>query len=513
MIVTQGSINTTALVVPDLYVQIVAPQNLVINGVPTNRIGVVGTASWGPKNLATIVANMGDYSRLFGAIQNRKYDAGTIVATAIQQGAQDFRVVRVTDGNDVAASSTGVSSCITFAALYTGSLGNSLVAALSTGSKASSWKFTVGLPGQQPEVFDNITGSGNAFWLALAAAINSGQSMARGPSRLITATAGAGTTAAAAATFAFTSGADGAGVDAAGMVGVDTATRTGMYSLRGQGCSIGVLSDLDDSTQWTTIDGFGKAEGLYMIQVVPAGTTIANAVAAKASAGLDSYSSKLMHGDWIYWNDPVANLVRLVSPQGFVAGRLANLSPEQSSLNKPLYGVVGSQKSGLPGGHNQVYSHAEMSTLFQVGIDVISNPQPGGTYWGVRLGHNSSSSAAVSGDNYTRMTNYIAATLNAGMGVYIGQVVNLDLFRRIRATLLGFLQNMLSQNLLGTIDGSPPFSVVCDRTNNPTGRLALGYVQADVQVQYMAINEKFIVNLEGGQTVLVNRIDAVGAAA
>ena len=46
-IVQQGSVNTTALVVPDLYVQIVPPQNLVLNGVPTNVVGVVGTASWG----------------------------------------------------------------------------------------------------------------------------------------------------------------------------------------------------------------------------------------------------------------------------------------------------------------------------------------------------------------------------------------------------------------------------------------------------------------------------------
>ena len=47
-IVQQGSINTTALVVPDLYVQIVPPQNLLLNGVPTDIVGVVGSASWGP---------------------------------------------------------------------------------------------------------------------------------------------------------------------------------------------------------------------------------------------------------------------------------------------------------------------------------------------------------------------------------------------------------------------------------------------------------------------------------
>ena len=99
----QGSLNTTALVVPDLYVQIVPPQNLVLNGVPTNVLGVVGTAPWGPVNQPVIVATMGDYAGSFGSIVARQYDMGTQVATAVQQGAQNFRCVRVTDGTDSAA--------------------------------------------------------------------------------------------------------------------------------------------------------------------------------------------------------------------------------------------------------------------------------------------------------------------------------------------------------------------------------------------------------------------------
>jgi ribosome-associated toxin RatA of RatAB toxin-antitoxin module len=63
---------------------------------------------------------------------------------------------------------------------------------------------------------------------------------------------------------------------------------------------------------------------------------------------------------------------------------------------------------------------------------------------------------------------------------------------------------MLSQGLLGSTTGAQPFSVVCDTTNNPQSRTALGYVQADVQVQYQGINEKFIVNVEGGQTVQIS---------
>jgi phage tail sheath protein FI len=278
-----------------------------------------------------------------------------------------------------------------------------------------------------------------------------------------------------------------------------------MYALRGQGCGIALLADADDPTQYTTQAGFGLGEGIYMMLTGPAGDTITNAVSMKQQVGLDSYAAKLMFGDWLWWSDQVNGAIRLVSPQGFAAGRLANLSPEQSSLNKQLYGVIGSQKSGLPGsGQTTSYSSADLSALLSAGIDVIANPQPGGSYWGVRGGHNSSSNAAIDGDNYTRLTNYIAATLAAGMGQYVGMVINANLFQQIRATQLSFLQNMLSQGLLGTTTGSLPFSVVCDTSNNPLSRTGLGYVQSDAQVQYQSINEKFIVNIEGGQTVQVS---------
>jgi hypothetical protein len=509
-IVQQGSINTTALVVPDLYVQIVPPQNLVLNGVPTNVIGTVGTAPWGPVNQPVIVATMADYARNFGPVVARKFDMGTQIATAVQQGAQNFRCVRITDGTDTAASALVPSTTVAFTALYSGSLGNQVALALSPGSRTGAWRLTVALPGMAPEVFDNIAGSGAAFWIALAAAVNQGQGAQRGPSQFVTVNPGGATT--APAIFAVSLGSGNVGTDGATsvatstLVGTDLTPRRGMYALRGQGCSIALLADADDPTQWTVQAGFGLQEGIYMILTGLAGDTITNAISAKQAAGLDSYAAKLMFGDWLWWSDQVNNIVRLVSPQGFAAGRLANLSPEQSSLNKNLYGVIGSQKAGTPGsGQNTSYSSAELAALLGAGIDVITNPQPAGSFWGVRGGHNSSTNGATNGDNYTRLTNYIAATLAAGMGLYVGQVINAGLFRRIRATQLSFLQAMLSQGLLGSNDGSLPFSVVCDTSNNPSARTGLGYVQSDAQVQYQAINEKFILNIEGGQTVQVSR--------
>ena len=497
-----GQLNTTALALPDLYVQIVPPTTPLINGVPTNVVGVVGTATWGPVNAPTIVGSLADYTRQFGSIQPRKYDAGTAVAVAGLQQAANFRIVRVSDGTDLAASCTLGTNGVTLTAKYTGSLGNSIAVTLATGSAASTFKAVVAIPGQIPETFDNIVGTGNAFWVNLAAAINLGISGLRGPSQIVTATPGAGTSAPAAGTTTLTGGGDGATtITGSVLLGHDTVPRTGLYSLRGTGTSVAMLADCDDSTTWSAQVAYGLSEGTYLILVGPSGDTITNAISTKATAGIDSYAAKLLFGDWVYFNDTINAQVRLISPQGFVAGLLGALSPQHSTLNKPLYGIVGTQKAAA----NQVYSAAELQSLTQAGIDVLTNPVPGGAYFAARNGRNSSSNAVTHGDNYTRMTNYLAATLNAGMGQFIGKLQTPDVRRAAKIALDCLLAGMEQQGQIGTANGAPSFLVVLDDSNNLSSRVALGYMQADVKVTYLSVIEFFIVNMEGGQSVQITR--------
>jgi hypothetical protein len=507
-IIQAGAINNTALIVPDLYVEIVPPQNLILNGVPTNVLGIVGTSSWGPVGTPVIIGSMSDYYLNFGPVMPRKYDMGTQLATSVQQGACDFRGVRVSDGTDTFASANIPGTALAVTARYSGSLGNGIAISLQPGSKQSSWMLTVNMPGIQPEVFDNITGNTAAFWLALADAVNTGAGVQRSASRLIKIQPNGNTS--TPNVFSLTLGSATAGSDGAAgvaphqLVGQDNTARTGMYSLRGQRCGLVLLADADDPTTWSEQAEFSMTEGCYLILTGPAGDSISNAVTTKQFVGLDCYSTKIMFGDWLWWSDQSNGLIRLVSPQGFTAGRLANLSPEQSSLNKQLYGIIGSQTSGQPQSREMLsYSSADLATLFSAGIDVISNPQPAGSFWGVRGGRNSASDVTRNGDNYARLTNFISETLSAGMGQYVGQVITGSLYQSIRGTLLSFLHNMFSQGLLGSADGSLPYSVICDNSNNPATMTGLGYVQANVQVQYQAINEKFIISLEGGQTVQV----------
>lgn len=508
MIVQKGSINTTALLVPGLYVQIVPPRVSLLNGVPTNILGHVGSASWGPVNSPTPFSNMADYADIFGPIVARKYDMGTAVAAAVLQGANNHIGVRVTDGTDTKAQVTidGEDDAIgvTFKAKYTGTVGNLLAVSLSAGSKKDTTKLTVTMPGRVPEVFDNIAGADAALWANIVDAVTLGQNGLRGPSLLITAEAGVSVQSPTLpVSSTLVGGTDGAGVDATDLIGTDVAPRSGMYALRNTKCSIAELVDMDDSTHYTDQVSFGLAEGIYMVATGPVSqyANIPNAVTAKNTAGIDSYAMKLLLGDWVYFNDTVNGVTRLISPQGFVAGRLANLSPEQSSLNKQIYGIVATESSKA----GKIYSDAELGQLAAAGIDVVTNPCPGGNYFGCRIGHNTSSDPTINGDNYTRMTNYIAATLDAGMGKFIGRLQTKSERLEAKAAIENYLANMEQQEMIGDVNGGPGFQVVLDASNNPASRVALGYQQCDVQVKYLSIVEKFIINVEGGTSVQITK--------
>ncbi|WP_068170956.1 phage tail protein [Neokomagataea thailandica] len=488
LIYQAGALNTTALTVPNLYVQIAQPQALSLAGAVSSRLGIVGTASWGPVGVPVTLGSMADYAAAFGPKQKRITDAGVALNIAAMQGASVFSVVRVTDGSDSAATAT--LEGVTLQAVCTGAAGNAINAAVTV--TGSGFALSVSHP-----VLGSASYAGED-WFSLETAV--GQDL----SALVKIILPATVPALAVGNVVLSGGGDGGVPSASACVGQDGVVRTGLYALRGQGCSVGLVQGVTDSTLWAAQAAFGASEGIYMITSTQVSDTVSNAVAVKAASGVDSVALKVMFGDWLYWNDDTYGMM-LVSAQAFAGGMLAALSPEQSSLNKPLAGVIGSQKAGLNGGSTS-YSTAELSTLFTAGLDVICNPAPGGAYWAVRCGHNSSSKSVINSDAYTRLTNYLAASLAGGMGRYVGQVINDTLFGDIRATLLGFLSSLLGQGILGRQGGVLPYSVVCDATNNPQARTALGYVQADIAVRYQGINEKFVVNLQGGSSVSVSTL-------
>lgn len=500
-VISGNNANLTGLSVPNPYVLINTPPPE-INGVPSDILGVVGVASWGPVGAAITIGGPTDATGKVGSPVNRMHDLASAISFANLSGASNFRAVRVTDGTDTAATYTVMDGAatpapqITFTGKYTGIFGNGITATISAGSKASTFKVVIGAPGQVPETFDNIAGTGLAVFTNMVSAINNGQSGLRGPSNLVVATVGTSTLAPVTGTYTLAGGTDGVTtITGATLLGTDTAPRKGLYALRGTGARVAYLADNSDSTTWAAEKAFGDSEGVDMVMVGPSGeyTNIATAVSNRQTAGIDGYNAVVLLGDWCYFNDPLTGAMRLASPQHAYAGLRSVLAPQNSALNKQVGGVIATQSSAA----KYVYTDSDISQLVEGGLELITNPCPGGSYFGVRCGVNTSSNAADNSDNYSTLTNYIAYSMDTGIGGYIGMLQTPSVQQEAKATLEHFLQNMVDA---GQIEA---YSVVLGSSNNPQSSVALGYMKALVRVTYFGVIRYFVVDFEGGATVVL----------
>jgi len=342
-----------------------------------------------------------------------------------------------------------------------------------------------------------------SVWLNLVNAVNNGQTGLRGPSQNCIATLGTSVNAPnLTQTYTLSGGTDGAGgVSDTTLVGADGLTRTGMYALRKSGAQVGNLIDCQTSTTWPAQLAFGLQEGIYFHGANPPGTSVTASAAALASAGVDGYGFACLVGDWAYWQDNVNGVNRMVSPATFSSAKQAATSPEQSILNAPLGGIIATQRSM----QNSPYSDSEIALAATSRLEVITNPAPAGAIFAARTGRNASSNSATNGDNYTRMTNYIAFTIASAFGYVPGKVQTINLRRNVKGAMDAFFANLQANNMIGNVNAptQPAWSVQIDANNNPMSQVALGYMVATVAVTYLSIVRYFLVNIEGGQTVTV----------
>ncbi len=344
---------------------------------------------------------------------------------------------------------------------------------------------------------------GVGCWTNLVTAVNQGQSGVRGPSQLVVATIGTSAAAPALATYAFTGGTDGAaGVTDATLVGTNSTPPTGMYALQNANVLTMNLIDHSTSTQWNTMAQFGILYGIFGAGQAPVGTNVASTASLLASAGVDNYSFKDLVGDWVYWQDTVNNVQRLLGPATFWGPMRANLAPNQSTLNKPVNGIIGTQRST----QNLLYSDPEALAATQGRLDYLANPSPGGNYFAFQTDMNCSTFAATNSEAYTSMTNFLALTLASNFGWVVGNPQTTDLRQEVNDAITGFLMNLwLNLGYIGNVNAPTqvPFSVQTNAANNPTSQVATGLMQTLVKVTYLSIVRVFVISLQGGGTVSV----------
>lgn len=626
-IISSSSFNPANLQAPDLYIETVPPPPFMA-GVPTDVVGVVGTASWGPVNSPQLLGSPQAATQTFGRVGSAAltdvHDLATDLTIAFGQALSQASLqvwgVRVTDGTDTAASAnfTGTASSAetatlggtpaagdvaaivitdtavvgspvtvsytltasdtldtaatalaaainanaalvaasyhavaalavvtiyypttdTASFLDTGTTGITNTLASGTGSTAAgtiTGRFTgtrgnqisvnitaVGgatnlynvavtpFSGGNSELFPNIPGAG--FWLNLQNAINKGVNGFRGPSAyLVMSNADPAVGGPTPGVTTLSGGTDGRNVTSAQLLGSNASYPfTGIYALMGMSPPVSVawIAGLTDSTIYADMKAFADSAGLGVLATFPAGTTTAAALTAIKALGINDPNFGYTK-DWVYFYDQANNQTRLVPPLAYIGGRMGTLAPQNSPLNKGVNLVVGTERNN-PYTGNQPYSEAEIGQLQQNGILVITNPVPGGAYWGIRTGTNASLDPVESPWEYTRMTNFLANSFGGFMGTFNGQNQTSrphdPLRSRVRSTLNTFLDQQVGA---GAIDS---YIVICSLSTaqgavpgngiNTPDSIAQHFMYAMVKVRYLASVWFFVLALEGGTTTV-----------
>ena len=285
------------------------------------------------------------------------------------------------------------------------------------------------------------------------------------------------------------------------MIGVDVPPRSGMYALRNAGVAQFGLCDLSDLSTLSTQIAFGISIGAYAVMASPLSDTTLNAQNELPLYGVDSFVAKLVFGDWVVWLDSVNGIPqRVTSPAAVTLGLLGNLSPNQNTLNKPIYGIVGTQSTIL----GKTYSYSDFQTLAQSRMDLICVDTTLSNNFVHRLGINTSSNPITFGDEYTRTIFFLAKSIQIIAAQYIGQNMTSTEMTQAKVALQNFLALAQTNGIIYQFNGAQAWQVTLDTTNNTQMTAALGYQYAYVKAVIGPIVRYFIINLEGGSSVVIS---------
>ena len=448
--------------------------------------------------------------------------AFSAVATAFADGAKVKLVAKtVSNAITLVAAVTGEDATITatasgatfsgggvdlgdYVALYSGLEGDGIEIEHSVNANSTAanplWDVTIVRPSvAASETFTALPEA--TFGAALVAALQNGQGPSRGPSELVRFVPDSGAAAAPPSQVAFklSGGANGdASLTSGQQLGTNLAIpATGMYALKGQGVQKMGLCGLTDTATFATQVAFAKQIGTGVLLACPPNMTTAAAIALKKALGIADYVAWLAK-DWVQFLDPVNNTLRLVPPTAFALGRIASLTPDQSPGNKPIELVVATERSLA----DMPYSDDEAGLLTDAGILFITNPVPGGAYWGLAHGLNTSANSATNGIEYTNMTHFLAYSLAGGFGEFIDKnqttrnddPLRAQASRKFNSFLFGLKQDGLIEDY--SVDMSFGEGKV-----NTAQSVRDGFMKAIVRVQYKSVVRFFVVTLIGGKTV------------
>lgn len=429
------------MVIPGTYIEVRAEGLISVGGISTGNIGIVGSASRGPVNTPMLLGSYADAVDVFGFYDSAVQASGgpvplTLVRAieqAFQGGASTVIGVRIANGTPVKAQrvfkDTAAATAFTLTAKEGGTWGNQIkVLVVPDGSTAAKLSLSYG------NVVESYSGTAEDIRAAIAA----------GSSLVDVSTTAAPTTVLASIATPTSLGVTGTGNalgdDVSGVTAIDY--KTGLAALVDQPVNI-VLVASGSSTldlkgvvgeHLETTENQGR-ERIAVIGVVDPGTaTNVSSVTGEATTVTNDRIILVTPG--VVYTDPGTRKPFNLPPSylaAAVAGKLASQAPHISLTNKAL------DIDGLS------VSYGAPATKALLGARVlVVRPKFG---FQVVKGI-TTDDGAFKQISVRRIVDYAKAGVRQGADPYIGRLNNARVRAALKATLDGFLSQMVLDEML-----------------------------------------------------------------
>ena len=486
------SINSAA---PDVFLLEVTPNPTVVaqgNGV----VGTVGQSTYGPVNQSTEVFSVADFLKKFGEYSSTSgLDGVWTVYNILRRGAPKVKFVRVCTGATASLSLTGSTTgdaTVTLTALYPGTGGN-LISGVVTGSQIAGYFDVVISRGNQTREYklSNLTSTDAAAYLV--------DRINQDPMRLCVAAIGTGTATGLAnrALVAFSGGTDGAMTGTGRTAAyVGSTTTTGVTGNR--------VLDADDEVNHVVsclVDTTMNGDIVSMCQPSPYISPRSGYIGFTAGANTDTVKGIMtgINTDFVktYYNgltiyNPFSKAYEYVPPQILAAGANASVAVQKSLTRLQIIDNIISGE--------YVLSNAQVGDLLQYRINCITLlPNYG---WVFRSDVTASANNKLAQGTRRQIVNYLSRALVSGLQFLVGKNHTEDLRATAKSTVESFLADCARNSdpnvgpILASSNGSRPYVVICDSSNNPPETVAQNKLFIDVIVSIPATADKIVIRLD-----------------
>jgi Phage tail sheath C-terminal domain len=422
------------MVIPGTYIEVRAEGLISVGSIATGNIGVVGTASRGPVDTVVPLGSYADAIDAFGAydpFENPTVGGSPLTLTrTIEQlymgGAGSVYAVRAANGDPAKASAavhaTGATAAFTLTAIDGGSFGNTI-------------EYTVVNAGTDPDPAWTLVLVGGTVKETYVGA-NVGEvhdAIAAAHSKLVT--IGAASNAASGFDTVATATALNGGTDLPNVSSSDIAT--GLAALATETINILVVGGAGSATIRGVVGAHleqTENDGRERIAILGASTSDASVVASEVADIADKRIVLVAPG-LVTTDAPTGTTVTLPPPYlaAIVAGKLSTLAPEISLTNQTIP-------------VSDVDVHYNSATLKTLLLDRVLLVRP---KFGFQIVKGiTTDTGAFKQISVRRVVDYAKAGVRSGSDPYIGRLNNTRVRAALKATLDGFLSQMVLDEML-----------------------------------------------------------------